>query len=247
MNRKIVMLNLLLLGLLVWLGMQLRAGWLEAKAREQAALARAAKPGQVVPPPGVPQVEPTPATSYIDVAQRMLFSKDRDPSVLLDPPPPPPAPPPEKPVPPLPSYYGQMSFGEPVIVLATEKIAQKSYRVGEKVGDFKIASFDSDTVTFEWEDKVLKNNVRDLTPKEPERPAPGPAAAAAPAAASTKAIGTKMGGAEPKLDPVLGAANGLYRACVDSDNSPDGTVKDGYKKKIAQTLMGSSCQWEPIR
>lgn len=246
MNRKIVVLNVLLLGLLVWLGMQLRAGWLDAKAREQAALARAAKPGQVVPPPSVPQVDPASPASYIDVAQRMLFAKDRDPSVILDPPPPPQAPPPEKPVPPLPSYYGQMSFGEPVIVLATEKIAQKSYRAGEKVGDFKIASFDSDTVTLEWEDKVLKNNVRDLTPKEPERPA-APAPAAAPVnAAATKSI-TKMGGAEPKLDPVLGPANGLLRACVDSDRSPDGTVKDGYKKTISQGLMGTSCQWELIR
>jgi hypothetical protein len=246
MNRKIVVLNLLLLGLLIWLGMQLRASWLESKAREQAALARAAKPEQVVVPPSAPEVDPASPASYIDVAQRMLFSKDRDPSVLLAPPPAPPPPPPEKPVPPLPSYFGQMSFGEPIIVLSSDKIPQKSYRVGEKIGEFKIAAFDSDTVTFEWEEKVLKNNLRDLTPKEPERPVQASAAAAPVQAASAKAIG-KMGGSEPKTDPALGPANGAYRSCLPADTSPAGTVKDGFQKTVVQTLMGVSCQWEPIR
>jgi Sec-independent protein translocase protein TatA len=246
MNRKVVLLNILLLLLLVWLGMRLRTSWLESKAREQAALARAAKPGQVVPPPGVPEVDPASPADYIDVAQRMLFSKDRDPNVLVDPPAPPPAPPPDKPVPPLPSYYGQMSLGEPVIVLGNEKLPQKSYHAGEKIGEFKIASWDRDTVTLEWEEKTLVNNLRDLTPKEAERPSQAAAPVPTAAAQTAKSI-TKMGGAAPKSDPAFGPPNGMYRACVASDTSPHGTVKDGYQKAVVPGLMGVTCQWEPIR
>jgi hypothetical protein len=132
MNRKLVLLNTLLAGLLIWLGMQLRDRWVESREREQAAMGRAAKAAAVTAPPAVPGVEIAQPAAYIDVAQRMLFSKDRDPNVLLDPPPAPPAAPPEKPVPPLPSYYGQMSLGEPVILLAAERAAQKLPRGGKR-------------------------------------------------------------------------------------------------------------------
>ena len=244
MNRKIVLLNVLLLALLIWLGMQLRQSWLESKAREQAALARTATPSPQVAPPSVPAVNPAAAVEYIDVAQRMLFSKDRDPNVIIDVVPPPP-PPPEKPVPPLPKYYGQMDFGEPVIVLSTDKTPQKSYRAGDKIGEFKIAAFDRDSVTLEWNDKTLKNDLKDLTPKEAERPVQAVAAKASAAAPSASI--TKMGGAPPKSDPALGAPNGIYRTCLPSDTSPDGTVKDGFRKVIVSGLMGATCQWEPIR
>ncbi len=244
MNRKIVLLNVLLLSLLIWLGIQLRANWMESKAREEAALARTATPGQQVAPPSVPNVDPASPSEYIDVAQRMLFSKDRDPNVIIDVVPPAP-PPPEKPVPSLPKYYGQMSFGEPVILLSTERTPQKSYRVGEKVGEFKIVAFDRDSVTLEWNDKTLKNDLKDLTPKEAERPVQA-VAAPAPAVAQSASV-TKMGGAPPKSDPALGAPNGMYRTCLASDTSPDGTVKDGFRKVIVAGLMGATCQWEPIR
>lgn len=252
MNRKLVVLNVLLAALLVWLGVQIRAAWMESKAREAAALQRQAKPATPATPPPVAGVEPVQAANYQDVAQRTLFSQDRDSTVILEPPPtppPPPPPPPEKPVPPLPSYHGQMSFGAaPVILLSTEKLPQKSYRQGDKVGEFQIAEFDSDTVTFEWNEKTLVNNLKDLTPKEPERPVQRAAATNTSAKAASVASISKMGAAPAqKSDPALGPPNGMYRSCVDSDTSPDGTVKDGYVKKIVQTLMGRTCQWEPIR
>jgi hypothetical protein len=39
----------------------------------------------------------------------------------------------------------------------------------------------------------------------------------------------------------------MYRECVQSDTSPEGTVLSGYRKAVIQGLMGTSCQWEPIR
>ncbi len=248
MSRKIIALNVLLIALLVWIGMQLRTRWLESKAHEAAALGRVAKPAPAVAPPAVPTVDPASPAQYIDVAQRMLFSKDRDPNVIIEPPAPPPPPPPEKPVPPLPSYYGQMAIGEPVILLATERVRQKSYRVGETVGDFKLAAFDRDTVTLEWNNKVLVNKVKDLTPKEPERPVQ--AAAAAPSASNqnksvSKSV-AKMGAQAKPTDPILGPMNGLFPTCVSEDTSPDGTIKDGYRKRIVSGMMGPTCMWEPI-
>jgi hypothetical protein len=242
-NRKLIVLNVLLLALLVWLGMHLRANWLEAKAREAEVLARAAKPDPQAVPPSVPGVNPTVPAEYIDVAQRMLFSKDRDPNVLIEPPPPPPPKPPEKPVPPFPSYYGQMAIGEPVILLAVDRNPQKSFHVGDKVGEFVLAAFDLDTVTFEWNEKTLVRDVKELTPKEPERPVQQ--AAAAPAANVPKSV-AKMGAQAPKTDPALGPMNGRVATCLPEDTSPDGTVKDGFRKKIVPGLMGTTCMWEPI-
>jgi hypothetical protein len=246
-NRKIVFLNVLLLAILVWLGLQLRASWLESKAREAAVLARTAKPGQPMPPPSVPGVNPAVPAEYIDVAQRMLFSKDRDSNVIIEPPPPPPPPPAEKPVPPLPSYYGQMSIGEPVILLSVDRAPQKSYHVGDKAGEFIIAAFDRDTVTLEWNDKTLVHNVKELVPKEPEKPVVQAAAAppSAPAGNAAKTV-SKMGGNTPKTDPALGPMNGRFATCLNEDTSPDGTIKDGFRKRIVPGMMGVTCMWEPI-
>ena len=245
MNRKVIVLNVLLLALLVWLGMRLRASWLESKEREAAVLARAAKPGQTTAPPSVPGVNPAAPAEYIDVAQRMLFSKDRDPNVIIDVVPPPP-PPPEKPVPPMPAYYGQMAIGQPVILLSVNGAPQKSFHVGDKVGEFTLAAFDRDTLTLEWNDKTLVKNVKELTAKEPERPAiQAPPVAAAPAANNAKSL-TKMGGNTPKQDPALGPMNGRFATCLAEDTSPDGTIKDGFRKKIVPGMMGVTCMWEPI-
>jgi len=247
MNRKIILLNVLLLALLVWLGIQLRASWLESKAREAAILARAAKPGQPAAPPRVPGVNPAVPAEYIEVAQRMLFSKDRDPNVLIEPPAPPPPPPPEKPVPPLPGYYGQMSIGEPVILLSIDRTPQKSYHVGDKVGEFKLAAFDRDTVTLEWNDKTLVHNVKELVPKEPEKPVVQAAAAPASPATNNAKAATKMGSNNaPKADPAIGPLNGRFATCLPEDHSPDGTIKDGFRKKVVPGMMGETCMWEPI-
>ncbi len=69
--------------------------------------------------------------------------------------------------------------------------------MGDKVGDFKLAAFDRETVTLEWNDKTLVHNVKELTPKEPERPVPQAAPVAAAPAANAKSV-TKMGGTRPR-------------------------------------------------
>jgi len=157
-NRRIVLLNLALLALVGALGWVLRVNWLEAQARERAVLRRRVAPKAVLAPPSIPGVQAAAPAEYIDVANKMLFSKDRNPIVVVEPP----KPAPEPVMPALPSYSGQMSIGEPVIFLSVAKDVQHSYHAGEQVGDFKLTSFDPDNIVFEWNGKTVERKLEDL-------------------------------------------------------------------------------------
>ncbi len=47
-------------------------------------------------------------------------------------------------------------------------------------------------------------------------------------------------GKKPEIGIDLGSG---FRACVPDDQSPTGTVVDGYRKVIGKSLMGRSCLW----
>jgi len=175
-------LNLALLalaGVLLWI---LRANWIEAKARERAVLQRKVAAKAVLAPPPLPGVKTVAPAEYIDVAGKMLFSQDRNPTVVVEPP----KPAPQPVMPALPSYHGQMAIGEPVILLsASPAAAQRGYHAGEQVGDFKLVRFDENLVAFEWKGKNVERKVEELRPKETatagaQATAPTSASAAAP-------------------------------------------------------------------
>lgn len=239
MNRKILALNLGLLVLLGTLAWMLRAQWRETRARELAALSRPPRGKALLPPPSPVPPQPAVPADYLDVAQKTLFSKDRNPNVIIDVAPPPP-PKPEEPPPPRPAYYGQMALGDPVAFLGVDRSGQKGFHVGDKVGPFKLVAFNRDTITFEWKDKTLKYPLAELKPKDSV--AAQPAAPAAGVASAGPVIGITQ-----EKTPVLGVLNGQTRACVAGDNSPAGTVKDGFKKSITPGMFGPTCQWEPVQ
>lgn len=182
MNRRLVLLNLALLalaGALVW---TLRTNWLAAQARERAVLQRKVAAKAVLAPPALPGVKTVAPAEYIDVAGKMLFSKDRNPTVVVEAP----KPAPEPVMPALPSYHGQMAFDEPVILLSTSSnAAQRSYHAGEQVGDFKLVSFDAARVAFEWKGKNVERKLEELRPKETATQASAQAAAPASASAAS--------------------------------------------------------------
>ena len=185
MNRRLVLLNLALLalaGALVW---TLRTNWIQAKARERVVLQRKVAAKAVLAPPPLPAVKAVAPADYIDVAGKMLFSKDRNPTVVVEPP----KPPPEPVMPALPNYHGQMAIGEPVILLSMSANAvQRSYHAGDQVGDFKLVSFDENRVDFEWKGKNVERKLEELKPKETTGAAGAQAAkAAAPASTSAAA------------------------------------------------------------
>jgi hypothetical protein len=244
MNRRILLLSVALVALAGSLGWLLRQKWLEAQAHERGVLNQPAHLRAVPPPPSAPLAAPVSPADYLEVAQKMLFSKDRNPNVVVDPPPPPK---PEPPMPALPVYWGQMSFGDPVVILtAAQAPEQKSYHAGDKVGDFKLLAFDSDSITFDWNGKQVERKLLDLAPKEAQQPQAAASAAAAPPPQVTTI--TPPAPAASTVPPTVGVDMGAgFHGCVPGDNSPAGTVAGGYRKVIGQGLMGPSCHWEPVK
>lgn len=245
MNRKWILLNLALLALVSSLVYLLRQHYLEAQAHERAIFERAARARIQLTPAPVPPVAPAMPAAYIDVAQRNLFSSDRNPNVIIEPPKPAPPPPP---MPALPSYFGQIAIGEPSILLAAANSPQKRYHAGDKIGPFQVVSFDQDKITFKWNDKDVERKLSELTPKDapPELTQP----VAAPQQTQSSPRVSTIGGAgadSTKPDSQVGTdIGGGFHACVTGDTSPSGTIANGYKKVVTRGMMGNSCRWEPV-
>ena len=258
MTRKIVFLNIVLLALAAVLGWRMRVAWLASQQQQSDVLSKTSRPVAVLPPSPAPAVEPATPADYIEVAQRTLFSRDRDPNIIIEveAPKPPPPPPPR---PALPRYHGQMALGEPVVVLSLDG-KQKRYRAGDKIGEFTVTAWDRSTLTLDWKGEEVHSDLESLKPppeevarsKNVKSPAP-PAGAAAqiPASArvetakraNTGKIGDK-GKEEGEGKP--GRAVGAFRTCEAGDNTPAGTIADGYRKVMSVGLMGAECHWEPI-
>lgn len=227
-----------------------RARWLDSKMREQAVLQKPAAARNLVVPPPLPPPKAPAAAEYEEVAQLDLFSKDRNPNVVIEPPPPPP-PPKEPPMPALPRYHGQMAFDEPVAILSEGNGDQNGYHAGDKIGEFKVISFDHETIAFEWRGKTVQRKLDELKPAEntqaaaqtPDLRAQAPAATQMLAPPPAKELGSSISSSDPKLGTDMGGT----RACVPGDNSPAGTVLNGYTKKITQGMFGPSCFWEPTK
>ncbi|MEQ1885761.1 MAG: hypothetical protein ABL967_11920 [Bryobacteraceae bacterium] len=268
MNRKFMALYavlVLLAGVLIW---QLRVRWVEARTKEQQVLARQVEQKKALAPAVAGAPSAASPAEYVDVAQRTLFSKDRNPNVVVEPP----KVEPEPPMPALPHYHGQMAIGEPIAILSTTAATQKGYHVGEKIGDFQLLAFDRDNIKLEWHGKTVEKKLADLVAKEAP-PAPTPAAAT-PAARQANAVknappqqensgpvttimaapsnntnpSASMGSGNSSLPSSIGPEiGGGLRACVGSDDSPSGTTQSGYKKNVIKSMFGEICRWEPVK
>jgi hypothetical protein len=195
----------------------------------------------------VAQPERTVAANYLDIASRLLFSKDRNPTVII-------APPPVKTVPPFPLAYGVLMVANPPIIMMAGKKgeSQKGYRAGEQVGDYKIVSFDSRTIVFEWDGQKFTKNVQDLADRDAQTaqllnrqntqntPEPAAAVAAAPTSQVLSNSGSTAGGMG--ID-----TGGGIRACAAGDTAAPGTMSDGYRKVVSETPFGKVCRWEKAK
>jgi hypothetical protein len=248
LKRKLFALNLLLAALLGAAGWQIRERWRLAREREQAVLAQQVPPAPAPEVPELPKVAPVPAASYLEVAQGMIFSRDRNPNVVVEEKPP-------EPVPPFPFAYGVLDFGGGPTVFMSEKAGapQKSYRVGDMVGPFKIAALTRDEITLEWKDKTFQKPLAELKPKPSEAERAATAAAPPPVEApkvQSVAPDEVLANAQKQMssDGAPGINVGAQvRACAPGDNSPPGTIQGGYRKVVTATPFGQSCRWEPVR
>jgi hypothetical protein len=251
LRRKLILLNLVLaslVGAAVW---QLHENWLAARERERALAAKKVSPAPVPVPPAAAPVEPLQAATYVEVAQNMLFAKDRNPNVAIEAAP-------EKPVPPFPEAYGVMDLGAGATAIMTEKPGgpQKSYRSGDKVGEFQISRLTNTEIVLAWEGKEFPKKLEELKPK------PGSKAAADPAPPKLveqpknfehhpATPDEKFQQIQESLKPKDGTpgidTGGVERPCAQGDSSPAGSVVGGYRKVVGQSPFGQTCRWVPVR
>lgn len=239
MRGRLLLLNLLLLAGCIAAAIRLRAQ-MEAHERRQREFLRLT----VAPPPAPVLALPAPppqisAAAYVEVAQKLLLSRDRNPDVIIEVSAP-------KPVPPLPRYYGVMNFGDgPRVILAPEGKPQKTYMVGDEVGEFRLAAVEPSGLVFEWDGKQIRKRFDELKPQGGAAPAEQASAAPqpmpqqnAPAASVSVVQETKGPGAD---------AGENVRYCQPGDTSPPGAVVDGYRKVVRKTPFGQSCMWEKVQ
>lgn len=213
----------------------------EEMVRESAPKLPQAKGTTAVAPP-----ERTVAANYLDIASRLLFSKDRNPTVII-------APPPVKQVPAFPLAYGVLMMADPPIIMMAAKKGdgQKGYRAGDQIGDYKIVGFDSRVITFEWDGQKFTKNVAELADRDAQTAAlmnrqnvqntPEPAAAPV---ASTQVLSSS--GSTAAKGPGVDTGGGI-RACAAGDTAAPGTVTDGYRKIVSETPFGKVCRWEQVK
>ena len=246
MKPKLIALNLVLLaalGAVIW---QARTRWNEAHEKRNSTLNVRVKPAPVPPAIAAPKPETPAAAKYADVATKNLFAKDRNPNVVIDPP----KVEEQKKMPPLPVVFGVLGLPSGTRALMAEKAGAASVPVhaGDKVGEFKIASLDAQNVVFDWNGTQISKKIDELIDRSGPAAAGGaPAAAAVPASTtSTTAAPPRPSGqpvpATPGAD-IPAAAGQSQKSCVPGDNSPSGTVVDGYRKNVVQTPFGGICTW----
>jgi hypothetical protein len=246
LKAKLIALNLLLaagVGAVAW---QARMRVQEAEQVRRAHLLNPMKP--VPPPPIAPAPKPDApsAIKYEDVAKKDLFSADRNDDIVVEAPkvvaP--------KPMPPLPVSTGVMNMPSGVKISLAEKPGEMSrfLHTGESIGEFKIVALDAQNVTFEWDGKQLPRKIEDLMDRSNQQTAsagrPAQAApAGGPAALPPAAAGQQLVNNHPTAANIGTVLTETSRACKPDDTSPAGSVVDGFKKVMTQSIFGPVCRW----
>lgn len=242
MNRRIWALNIALAGLAIYAGYVLEQEWAAKRARQQAAMRNQFPPVKA----GLFRSEAPPApvlpSTYVNIPNKFLLDRSRNPDLPPPPPPPPPPAPKPKVVPPLPGFHGEMNLDGPTAILSTGSGKPEAIHPGEMIGPFKLVDITKTEISFEWDGELIKKSLDELLVRQAEpaaanngNPVSPPMAQAAPPQA-------------PKpLGPAPGPANQFgVKACQPGDSTPDGTVQDGFRKTSHPTPFGNACTWDPV-
>ena len=251
MNRKLLILDLVLACGVVFGGMELHSHWVAAKARQAQIPATVWKPA---PPPPIAPLPQDPAvlpSGYKAIALNTLFDPSRNPDIPVEPPPPPP---PDPEPPPAPSFHGSMDIGDgPKALLTPEgETHYQEVAIGGMIGPFKLLSFTRQEMELEWHGKIIHKRKAD--PKAAAKAGGG----RAPKVEPLNTVGIVPGVAPdpatappPSTQPnVLGPGDSLtdtVRACMAGDTAAAGTVTDGYRKELTPMPLGPPrCTWRAI-
>jgi hypothetical protein len=244
MSRRLIALDLALIALLAWAGYGLRQIWLAAKAREAAELQRKIHAVPVAPLTPLPTPQAVVPAKYKNIADKNLWFKDRNSDVVVDPPPPPP---PEPPMPPLPVYHGLINIGDgPTAFMGvTAASPYEPVRPGETIGEFKLLSVNEKEIELEWHGKKVKKSVEELLDNSHSQGQQADAGAVRTAAAPPP---VSRPAELPPADRGPGTQHENFGTadCQANDTTPDGTVRDGYRKIHRQTPFGNVCMWEKV-
>jgi hypothetical protein len=240
-NRKLVLLNTVLLLIVIYGGVQLRSEYRAAKAREAALRAVRISPSPAPPFVPLPNDAPVLPSGYKDVAMKNLFHPSRDPNVPVELPPPPPPPPP---MPELPRYHGQMNLGDGPMALLVEKsgMREKAIKPGETIGQFKLVDVNTSEITFAWafNGELARRSLREVADNTvPASAAPDMRSSPAASAPAPPVVKSNIGAGE-----ITGFG---FRECIPNDSSPEGTIDRGFRKTIITTPFGKSCRWDPVK
>jgi hypothetical protein len=241
LKRKLWFLNILLVAAIALAGWQLRKEARELHAREHGVLD---KHPPVPPPPMQPPAPPAPTVTgaaYLDIADKMLFSSDRNSKVIVDPPPPPKPP---KPLPPLPAVYGVMNIGDGPTVMMSEKSGgrQRGVHPGEKIGEFKLVSASSEELVLAFEDRTVKKKVDELIDRGGVESVVAAGQNGPPGTAVSTPVAPVVSAPAPGVKLTEDTAN-----CQTGDPSPAGAVVNGMRKVVMSTPFGNACRWEAVK
>ncbi len=236
MKRKLIFLNLVLLAGGAFAAWKLREQYIADQAKTDKMRRQSVKPVNAVLAAATPKPDPFTGLPYADVAQKDLFSKDRNPNVVIEVPPPPKP----KVMPPLPGVSGIMGLPSGMIALMSEKPEMRPHpvHVNDQLGEFKVVGITQQTISFEWDGKRIDKPVEELLARAPAPPSN---------AGGTVQLngGVPVAAAPPKpLETVIGNNT---KACAQGDTSPAGTVADGYKKISEPTPFGPACRWIAVQ
>ncbi len=249
MKPRVIFLSIILAGALAAVIWQARARWTEAQELRAKTIDVKVKPAPVPPVVPAPRPDGTTATRYADVATKNLFSKDRNPNVVIEPPK---VEPPKK-MPPLPVVYGVLGLPSGTKAMMSEHPGEpsKTVKAGDSIGEFKIASLDSQNVVFDWDGKQIAKKIEDLIDRSAALDA---AAAAAPATNVRATPPPAAQPAAPAQGPRTGpgaefptAAGVSQKSCIPGDTTPANTVVDGYRKNVVPTPFGNVCSWIKVQ
>jgi hypothetical protein len=244
---RLFLLNVLLLGGIAMATLKLLELREETARREAMVHDSAPKLPQAKGTTGVVPPDRTVAANYLEIAARLLFSKDRNPTVII-------APPPVIQMPAYPLAYGVLMVADPPIIMMAAKKGegQKGYRAGDQIGDFKIVNFDSRLIVFEWDGKKYTKNIQELVDRDPQSaallnrqntPAAPEPVAGAPTPTGVQNLGSDIAPKGPH-GPDMGGGN---RACNAGDTAAPGTIADGYRKVVSDSPFGKVCRWEKVK
>jgi hypothetical protein len=256
LRRNLLLLDLLLVALCGLAGWRLAVHRQERSAEQKAFLERREPPvstqAVLIAPPPPPAV----ASAYVEVAQKLLLSSDRNPTVVVEVVAP-------KVMPALPRAYGLMDLGNGArVFLATAPGAsQHTYVKGDTIGEFKLLEISRTGLVFGWEDKRVAarfDELKDASARTKAETAASASAATRQAAQPATSIQAQAPPNRPPEPQRIGSDEGAQgrpggdsgaasRPCQPGDNAPAGTVNGGYRKVVIRTPMASSCSWVKVQ